>query len=60
MQPIPWLVTKSNGQPNGFLGRNVAVAGSEISGCVIGDDQKITNQKLHNSVMDNGEVAVAK
>ncbi|MGH7537719.1 MAG: sugar phosphate nucleotidyltransferase [Gemmatimonadales bacterium] len=43
-----------------LLGRNVRVVGSTVERSVIGDDQVVQNRVLRDSVMDGGEVAVAK
>jgi glucose-1-phosphate thymidylyltransferase len=45
---------------NSVVGSGTRITRSRISGCVIGDDQVISDQTLANSVLDAGQVQVAK
>jgi len=45
---------------NSILGRNVRVVRGTVKDSVVGDDQKIEGKTLEQSVMDAGEVALAK
>ncbi|HTR21338.1 MAG TPA: sugar phosphate nucleotidyltransferase [Gemmatimonadales bacterium] len=45
---------------NSVVGSGARITRSRISGCVIGDDQVIADQTLANSVLDAGQVQVAK
>jgi glucose-1-phosphate thymidylyltransferase len=45
---------------NSILGRGVRVKNAKVNGSVIGDKQQIEAQELSDSVMDAGEVAVAR
>src|SRR6266446_5186721 len=45
---------------NSILGRNVRVVRGTVKDSVVGDDQKIEDKVLQQSVMDAGEIAPAK
>ena len=43
-----------------ILGRGVQIAGATVRGCLIGDGQTVQRRTVERSVLDAGEVAVAK
>ena len=45
---------------NSILGRNVRVVRGTVQDSLVGDDQKIEDKVLQQSVMDAGEIALAK
>src|SRR2546425_9712734 len=45
---------------NSILGRNVRVVRGTVKDSLVGDDQKIEDKVLQQSVMDAGEIAPAK